>query len=405
MRLLGSFARRGAALLGLLAASSLFGAACRDLAAGDAVDYAEALCAELERCTGDSACFVGVALLGTFTEPRVVTDYLEFAADADCLAGCRNAKRCLDHAPVCGRPGRSCDADAECCGASERLGRCDASTRRCCGELGAECSDAVDCCGGEQCLEVGSSGDKRCGGFECSSLGESCGSNFECCSRRCEDGKCASSTCGSVGEACTAADDCCIQNTPDGEQRLECRGGTCQPPGTVCVGCDPLEASNCCVEGQQVCYVAIDGSSFCGQQSCSPEGVACVSDADCCGDEGLVCSRSGVPHCAKPCAVPGELGCCRPAQFECSVGAQCCSGACVGGICLGADPGCLPDTCHSPTAIGGPLGPNSSPCAAYTENAACIDAVCKDRPSCCCTAWTLACATDFQSLSEAGSCE
>lgn len=382
--------------------------ACRDLAAGDAVDYAEALCAELERCTGDSACTVDEALRASEREPRVVTDYLEFAADADCLAGCRNAKRCLDRAPVCGRAGRSCDADSECCGSSERLGRCEpksASERRCCGELGARCSNASDCCGGQECLAVGGGAEKRCGGFECTTLGGSCGSNFECCSRRCESGVCASSTCGSVGEVCTTADDCCIQNTPLGEQRLECRGGSCQPPGTVCVGCDPLDVSNCCVTQQQVCYEAIDGSSFCGQESCSPQGVACVSDADCCGADGTVCSRSGVPHCAKPCASVGELGCCRPAKFDCSVGAQCCSGACIAGSCLAVDPGCLPPTCHPPSTIGGPLGPiPNDACAAYDDDAACIDAVCKDRPSCCCTAWTLACATDFAARREKGGC-
>jgi hypothetical protein len=371
--------------------------ACRDLVAGDdAVDYGEALCAELLRCTGEDACTVSSALRQSEFQPSVVQRYLEFAADADCLSSCRNAKRCLDFPPVCAGPGRSCALDADCCGASERLGRCDAGTKECCGELGAKCDDAADCCSGEECLAVGGGTEKRCGGFECSTLGDSCGSNFECCSRRCEGGVCASSTCGSVGESCSTADDCCIQNTPIGEQLLECRAGSCQPPVDECVGCDPLDVSNCCTINQAVCYQAIDGSSFCGQQSCSPQGVACASDADCCGGEGLVCSRAGVPHCAKACTSAGELGCCRPAQFECSVGAQCCSGACIAGTCLGADPGCLPPSCHAPTAIGGPLGPSNASCPEYEQNAACINAVCADEPNCCCVAWTLSCAQAFQ---------
>ena len=288
-------------------------------------------------------------------------------------------------------------------GASQRLGRCDLGSSTCCDELGARCIDASECCDGEACLPVGDGTKSRCGGFECTTLGDSCGSNFECCSRRCEAGACASSTCGSVGDTCTTADDCCIQNTPFGEQRLECRGGSCQSPITECVGCDPLDIDNCCTIDQSVCYEAIDGSSFCGPATCSPLGVACASDDDCCSADGAVCSRSGVPHCAKPCSVEGETGCCRIAEDSCEVGAQCCSGACVAGRCLGADPGCLPTGCHSPNAIGAPLDPGAA-CDVPSWNPSCISKVCETRPTCCCTAWTFSCAQDFANRAS-GTCE
>ncbi|HTJ83082.1 MAG TPA: hypothetical protein VL400_15280 [Polyangiaceae bacterium] len=384
--------RAALAVFVLGALATTLAGACRDVVAGSATNLPEELCRTLAECVG--ACPDDLVSSFEGASEAVRGDFLELAATVDCTGTCSGAKLCRDHAPICAVAGAPCASDEACCRSAFGLAEC--SGGACCSALGAPCDDSSECCDGATCAANG-----RCGGVTCTlTQGDvddeddaRCGSSFECCSHRCADGFCVAATCSSLGEPCEVDADCCSQPGPSGTVQPQCDGltHTCVDATEACDLCEPVAdpAKNCCLASGQVCYVLIDGTSTCGNASCSPIGGDCAGDDDCCQDDVLTyCDTLGAPHCAP---LPG----CGIAGVTCDGPADCCSGLCLGGQCASAE-SCIPSDCHSACQLGGPLDPaNTSDC---DVDATCLQAICDASPSCCCQEWGATCRAKYENL-------
>ncbi len=285
---------------------------CADLVAGDAQDVVPALCQVVSDCEPvDPSCALFDQRFRTADDPDVTSQFLEHHARNDCLASCSSARGCRDRAPLCLENGLACDDDVDCCGSTRGTGACRQGA--CCAPLGAPCGTGGDCCGGELCV------DGHCGDERCALVGDGCTRNTDCCSRLCTGGACDAKTCSDFSESCLVDADCC----PTGGEPLVCRDAICQNPPAACNACVPVgdPALNCCLDQGELCFVRVDGTSFCDPDlACSPPGVECGSNSDCCGG---MCEDSFFPHCCQPVGAP------------CSVDIECCGGAlCSGGACL-----------------------------------------------------------------------
>ncbi len=305
---------RSAAWAVVVIGSSLF-ASCTDLLVGDSQDVSAELCAALQDCeVVDPICADIDARFALHSDAATNDDFLRYHAKNDCTVSCSNARACRDKRPICSAAGSPCEEDVDCCGSTQGVGTCRGGA--CCVPRGAPCADEDACGGGEGC-ENG-----RCGQAFCALVGEGCARNTDCCSLLCRSGACDARTCSDFGESCLLDEDCC----PNGDSPLACRDGLCQNPPASCNACSPVDdpALNCCLtlEVPSVCYVRVDGTSFCAvEATCSQGGVECGSSGDCCG--GATCEPSVYPHCCQleggPCTV--DIGCC--------AGLQCVSEVCT----------------------------------------------------------------------------
>jgi hypothetical protein len=185
--------------------------------------------------------------------------------------------------------GQTCAADGECCsGACSNAGIC-VSGAGACLPLGELCQANVECCAGRTCAEDGT-GQKRCADESfCRSAAETCTQASECCSLSC------SGTCQGAGGLCAPAADPCTDNVNCCSNK--CQGGVCQ---TLASGCSSL-GERCSAAGY---------SEGCCSKYCVDYGVGGASD--------LRCAR------ASSCNARGDI---------CTTGSDCCSGACLNGVC------------------------------------------------------------------------
>lgn len=130
----------------------------------------------------------------------------------------------------------------------------------------------------------------------CTTDGQSCSFNGDCCSNFCNGGTCGCND-GTV-TTCTANSQCC--------SGLVCNGSShyctvCGAPGADCA-----RSSDCC--GGFICF-SVDHTC----QQCSSAGSACGNQSDCCG--GYVCANSA-------CCIPAGV-------YDEGDPANCCSGETV----------------------------------------------------------------------------
>jgi hypothetical protein len=272
---------------------------------------------------------------------------------------------------TCGAPSSACTKNAECC-SDLCLGHvCVASIAQC-GAAGDKCAVGTDCCTGAcvngacsaaQCVSIGqpcpSSGNACCtdtcvagkcapigagtdGGAvgACTTAGNSCTGNAECCSGLCTNGKCniASSYCIQNGDICFTGADCCggVCQSPDSSPVSATNPGTCTTIGTSCgvdgTLCDPAKvgcSAGCC---SALCApFGPTGVPICQQaQGCRVQGDLCKKDSDCCGGEpedagilgaGLVvCNLApgqSIGVCSPPNPTNGGHNSCIPAGDVC----------------------------------------------------------------------------------------
>ncbi|NUO52770.1 MAG: hypothetical protein HOV80_28325 [Polyangiaceae bacterium] len=303
--------RRHAAIVSLGAAAALVAGACRDTIVGDSQDVANELCAVLQDCEPiDPICTDVVERFVSHSDPDTTDGFLAYHASHDCLVSCTNARGCRDVPPMCDAFGSACESEIECCGSTQGIANCVAGA--CCAPRGTPCPDSEACCGGEVCLNG------RCGEDRCALVDEGCTRNTDCCSRLCQAGECAPRTCSDLDEACLVADDCC----PTGGEPLRCVNGACANPPDECTACLPVDepSLNCCIGTETpVCYQRVDGTSFCAADTpCSPAGVECGSNSDCCTG---MCDDSFYPHC------------CLSEGAPCLTTIECCEGLTCNGTC------------------------------------------------------------------------
>ncbi len=306
---------RRAAIVSLgVATAAVLAGACRDTIAGDSQDVANELCAVLQDCEPiDPDCVEVAERFSTHSDPDTTDGFLQYHARNDCLVSCSMARSCRDLPPLCDAFGTPCESEIQCCGSTQGIGNCVAG--ECCAPRGTPCLESASCCGGEACL------DGRCGEERCALVGEGCTRNTDCCSRFCASGACVPRTCSDVGQACLNADDCCPTGGPEG---LICNdAGVCDNPPNECNACVPVAEPelNCCIGTETpVCFQRVDGTSFCAADTpCSPAGVECGSNGDCCTG---VCDDSFYPHC------------CLNEGAACLTTIECCEGLTCNGTCV-----------------------------------------------------------------------
>lgn len=165
----------------------------------------------------------------------------------------------------------------------------------------------------------------------CHEVGDSCGSDGECCSFGCVEGVCKANPV--EGGPCRTSGDC--------EGRFVCEAGACKlgdrPDGDVCRNASDC-ASTSCVDG--TCVPRTD---------CGSQGVSCTGSSQCCN--GLMCvggkcsaeaCRSSGSSCTESAQCCSGMGCgsgsctsvCRTWGGTCTQDNDCCSGySCMGGEC------------------------------------------------------------------------
>jgi hypothetical protein len=294
--------------------------------------------------------------------------------------------------------GDRCSKDADCEAPEETtlVANC-ATDYTCGGELdGERCHWTDSDCGDEDCLKVDGKGTctteqdncffdssdcrspARCSGTVCvdslTTDGGPCGQHADCESGLCNFGFCRSGT-QDNGTLCTT-DSACTSG--------QCLAGFC-----VSIGC----GDETCSAPAETCYST--GALSC-QDDCGgcPNGTPCIHNADC---------ASGI------CNFGFCIGACQGANVPCTTGAACCSTFCAG-ICLAA---CRDGTCSSPNELCGagdsdPVCesdcgrcPNGNPCF---SNNTCASGIC-NFGFCigACQGVGIPCTTDAACCS--GSCE
>jgi hypothetical protein len=290
-------------------------------------DAGDALCSTLDSCFGEAdfgdACRERIAdrlIPGSF--PAYV--FLDGFALGECPGSCLDARRCLDSDAVCDRAGARCTRGETCCGFTRGRAVCarefDISdpfgeVERCCAPLGAPCTSFECCPGAGEC----DANTNTCGGVVCGLVGDTCTSDFQCCTNVCgKDGRC--------GEPCLPdSSPCptpCLESDGFCDEPLCCSGvcsaltGACEPPpscGAEGTSCDT--AADCCPE--LTCFF-VQGDGVCAPGQCFGEGTDCLTSELCC--EGLQCDPEF--HLCGLCREPGQ---------KCTENGSCCSGLCEGG--------------------------------------------------------------------------
>lgn len=378
--------------------------ACRGVVAGDGVDAAADLCSVLDRCYGRDADACASLLGGRFGDRTQDDDlFVDRYGALRCNETCSGALGCLSLAPVCSPIGVGCDRKEECCGGAFGEAGC-SQGGTCCRAQRQLCKDDPGaCCGGaSECRAV--NGIFTCGGVPpCSSLGETCAIDRDCCSNSCDPDTlvCRRAPCAEIGAPCLGAE-CC---NPD----ATCEDDVCVLRGTACVGssCDPTStpaggpAEGCCPD-HPVCFPLVNGvDGGCGAVDCRPPGASCDEDRACCGQpegETAFCDRTfgeGV------CAI--FKGACGLAGSACMDDGACCSGHCSGETCA-ASPRviCSEADCGNTCVAGPPKNPDA--CSMPSPRTDCIRDVCAIAESCCCTEWDAVCITIASELVACTSC-
>ncbi len=259
----------------------------------------------------------------------------------------------LDAHRHCGPFGSVCSVAADCCTGHCGVGlRCESAA---CEVAGAACTTAVDCCSGACTASICAAA------VGCAPSGEPCAHGNECCTRTCADDETGTSVCQPLG-GCAIAGELCRRDT-------DCCGGA---PG-ACAGVDLVSglgrcgvSTGCAADGE-ICRVAGDPSAT---RECCPLGAghglchatgagvvdrcvsmraasACLVPASACATPDECCSRICAPDDG------GVLVCqpsCRLAAQTCSRSADCCTGTCSNGACVGtATCAALGATCATST--------------------------------------------------------
>ncbi len=364
----------------------------------DAVDQ---LCRELATCYKDgfvdckSHLQAGLEKTGAQSDEQRAA-WLQTFVDSKCATGCKEALDCLDDQPVCLGNGAACTQREECCGF--RKGTADCQGKQCCEPQGNDCTSDADCCSGLKCNQLDGETRKTCGGVSCGAVGASCDDGSGCCTGYCKANSCA--LCQAKGAPCESSEDCCGLFCGASQR---CSTTECAAKGDAC-----SSDADCC--GGLPCHDVSGGSSTpdlrCTTDGCATQDADCASDAECCSG---ACNRS-TAKCVASCKASGDTGCasdddcCYPAtcqnpesggvcKTQCSTGTcakdgDCCSGKCNPDL---AQCDCVAEAdrvCdHTPCDPGGPM---QMDCQSVS---ACVVAVCKADPFCCCQTWDSFCIT------------
>ncbi len=356
-------------------------------------DAADNLCAKLEACEPgkypDCRAHVSAGLDTASASAR--GSWLALLGQSGALDSCAGARLALDALPICHDPGATCALDAHCCGFTGLSAKCDASsgTASCCKTDGAKCASDLECCV-KICTDDGS-GKKSCGGKKCAAPGEGCKADGDCCSMNCDKtaGKCALG-CVNEGASCTKATECCTQSCGvDGK----C---ACIPDGQSCAS--PVECCSKVCNDKGKCETKMQCAGF--GETCSDAASSCCATLECgdkqkcCRPNGGNCTEGGATVCCKGGCDNGA--CCSPLEAPCTGASktECCRGSCTKVETLGVSL-----CCAAPAPCGtSPCNANPAPlqyvCAVLpaTDPSACIKEICKEKPACCCSAWSSDCA-------------
>jgi hypothetical protein len=269
------------------------------------------------------------------------------AQSSECCSNLCLGNVCVSSIGACGSSGASCAVGTDCCTGACVNGSCSAAQ---CVSLGDPCPTTgnaccTDTCVGGKCAPIGGGGGGDGGTAACTTAGNTCASNAQCCSGLCSSGTCniASSYCTQQGDICFHAADCCggVCNSPNASAVSPTNPGTCGVPPSVggvnCSGvdgtlCDPLQvgcAAGCC---SHLCApFGPTGITICQQaQGCHVEGDLCRQNADCCGGESadagilgaglVVCTippGSTLGYCTTPTSSNGGGSVCVPEGDVC----------------------------------------------------------------------------------------
>ena len=243
---------------------------------------------------------------------------------------------------ACAAAGASCAVSTDCCSGACVNGTCGATQ---CLTIGAACPVAGNACCTGNCVNG------ACAAITanptCTTAGNACKANGDCCSGLCSAGTCAiaSSFCVQPNDICYDGASCCTGacDSPNASPVSATNPGTCSatPPasgGVNCTGvdgvlCNPADvgcAGGCC---SALCApYGPTGVAICQQaQGCHVEGDLCRKDSDCCGGESadagilgaglVVCSTSTnggtIGVCTTPSASNGGGNTCVPEGDVC----------------------------------------------------------------------------------------
>jgi hypothetical protein len=248
----------------------------------------------------------------------------------ECCSGACCEKVCCDDGYAC--TGKGCCPAIQSCG------------ELCCPPENVGCTSLVLFDGtvtiGCLCKEGYYYEDEKC--IPCTTSGEKCGDDVECCSGSCCNGACCPDGFVCDGRSCVC---------PDGKE--ECKE-TCCPPDRHCVDgaclC-PAELKDC---GEECCSpgYGCSGAGYCscpiGQKDC---GAECCPGEHSCSPDGTCGCPNGYLDCGDEC-VPKEVqgfegywpGCCSqrdcPAGWTCDTGKHICLECLSDGDCPGSQQCC-----------------------------------------------------------------
>jgi hypothetical protein len=357
-------------------------------------------CANGKTCSVNADCSSTLCSGGVCAALPTCFDAIKNGTETDidcggtCAADCANGKLCAVNADcqsafcdggVCAAPAPSCtdaikngsESDVDCggivcvaCGNGKACGaNSDCSSGNCSGGF---CAAApVGCNDG---IKNGSETDVDCGGGTCPlcANGKTCGSLVDCASA-----SCASGVCAAIVPTCTDG----VKN--GAETDVDCGGGTCGKcaNGKTCSGNGDCQSAGCvggvCSVVAATCSDGLKNGSEtdvdCGGASCPKCAISktCASATDCALVGGFAQCQNNI--CIVPNAPCGnavkdgsetdvdcggsQCGKCQNGWF-CSVGTDCKSGACSGGVCVAANPTCadgIKNGGETDTDCGGPV--------------------------------------------------
>ena len=295
----------------------------------------------------------------------------ECAVAADCCSLFCDGGLCAEDG-ICSTIGDECSEDYDCCSNICEGDQC-VDAPGACQPLGEACGEDGNCCS-ENCEEIPDEGRRCVGDYTCRIGGEVCTEDDECCSLLCDEGYCAIlSNCTVVGEPCTGYRECCSGACADSgigtltcqylsgcrsilelcEHDTQCcsgecdvddhdgvercvRPGGCLRPGEVCWS---GSANNCC-GGHELCIPTIAGVSRCFEsdpdEDCIADGDPCHFSDECCCGLCVPDEEGGALTCC-----PGGIECV-PDGGACITDIDCCSMACIDGVCGEPDTNCIP---------------------------------------------------------------
>lgn len=378
-------------------------------------------------CATGNECCTFSCIGGTCSSKLCVADNQACGSDPECCGGkCApdglGGGKCapLGPKPTSGNP---CNANGDCASNYCNNGIC--SSPSFCVQTNDVCSTGAECCGGictkaagsalGICALPGSGGGCSVAGIVCPIDNPPAVCGGQCCSKSCAPygptgvAVCQpESGCRVPGNICTKDADCCGALGAPGSQKggpggkdvdTKCtiaagatvgrcdNGNACEAAGAVCKldGISCSTSTTCCAGNSQqfpTCQQDALGIPRCTAISnldCTangppPQGTACASSADCCGNPCVPNPAGGQP--AFICGAPGA---CVPSSGACSTTADCCAGlpcaippGASKGVCGGT---LLPDGGTPVTQDGGTAG-DGGVCALYGQR-------CTQSSDCC----------------------